>query len=143
VPLPPDHPGLDPAHPVLLFDGVCRLCSRSVNFIIRRDRYRRFRFAILQSPVAERLLLAADAPHPLPESMIVVDGGRCYTRSDAALRIAKRLPFPWPLFAVFWIVPRPLRDLLYRTVARNRYRWFGKHESCMVPTPDITARFLA
>ncbi|HYD01671.1 MAG TPA: DCC1-like thiol-disulfide oxidoreductase family protein, partial [Phycisphaerales bacterium] len=76
MPLPPDHPGLDPAHPVLLFDGVCGLCSRSVASVLRLDRHGVFRFAPLQSAAAERLLLAADAPHPLPESMIVVDGGR-------------------------------------------------------------------
>ena len=142
MPLPSDHPGLDPAHPVLLFDGVCNLCSRSVGFIIRNDRDARFRFATLQSPIAEQLLLAASAPTPLPESMIVIDAGRCYTRSDAAIRLARRLPFPWPLLGIFRVVPRPLRDALYRLIAQNRYAWFGKHDACMVPTPDINARFL-
>lgn len=142
VPLPPDHPGIDPEHPVVLFDGVCNLCGCSVQRVIRHDRAGRFRFAALGSSGAERLLLAADAPSPLPDSMIVVDGGRCFTGSDAALRTARRLPFPFPLLGVFAVVPRPVRDALYRLVARNRYRWFGKRESCMVPTPELRSRFI-
>ena len=147
MPLPPDHPGLNPDHPVLLFDGVCNLCSRTVRFLVRRQPQDAstpgtFRFATLQSPAADLLLLAVNAPVPLPESMIVVDGGRLYTHSDAALRLAKRLPFPWPLFTVFRIVPRPIRNALYRLVARNRYNWFGKKDACMVPTADLKARFL-
>ncbi|MDP1661080.1 MAG: DCC1-like thiol-disulfide oxidoreductase family protein [Phycisphaerales bacterium] len=143
MPLPSDHPGIDPRHPVLLFDGHCNLCARSVGFIVRHDRDGCFRFAPLQSPAAERLLIASQAPHPLPESMIVVDQARCYTRSDAAIRLARRLPFPWPILTVARAVPRPLRDALYRFVASNRYRLFGRRETCMVPTPQLMARFIA
>lgn len=143
MPLPSDHPGIDPRHPVLLFDGHCNLCARSVSFIVRHDRHARFRFAPLQSPAAERLLIAAHAPHPLPDSMIIVDGARCYTRSDAAIQLARRLPFPWPILTVARAVPRPLRDALYRFVASNRYRLFGRREACMVPTPQLMARFIA
>lgn len=142
MPLPPDHPGLDPAHPVLLFDGVCNLCSRSVGFLARNDRRGTFRFAPLQSAIAEQLLLAADAPTPLPDSMIVVDGGRCYLQSDAALRLARRLPAPWPLLTALAVIPRAWRNALYRLIARHRYSWFGRRATCMVPTPELTARFL-
>ncbi len=132
---------------MLLFDGVCNLCSRTVAFLVRRQPQKAetpgtLRFAALQSPAAELLLAALDAPVPLPDSMIVVDGGKLYTYSDAALRLAKRLPFPWPLLTVFRIVPRPIRNWLYRLVARKRYNWFGKKETCMVPTADLRARFL-
>ena len=147
VPLPPDHPGLNPNHPVLLFDGVCNLCSGAVQYIVRRqpsDTNARgtFRFAPLQSPVAERLLGAINEPPPSLDSMIVIDGGRAYQRSDAAVVIARHLRYPWRLLAAFGWIPRPLREALYRWVARNRYRWFGKKDACMMPTADLEARFL-
>lgn len=131
-------------HPVVLFDGVCNLCNGTVQFVIRRDRAQRFRFAPLQSEAAARACAAAGvaAPGSEPGSMLLILGDRVVDRSTAALHIARRLPFPWPLFSVFLLVPRFLRDLVYRFVARNRYRWFGKNESCMVPTPELRGRFL-
>jgi predicted DCC family thiol-disulfide oxidoreductase YuxK len=128
---------------VILFDGVCNLCNRSVQFIIARDPAARFRFAPLQSAAAARLLSDASAGAPMLDSMVLVEDGRAFTRSTAALRIARRLRAPWPLAYAFILVPRPLRDRLYDVVARNRYRWFGKRETCMVPAPGIQARFLA
>lgn len=125
---------------VVLFDGVCNLCNAAVRFIIRRDPGGRLRFAALQSEAAA-VLLAAQA-EPLPDSIVLVEGGRVFTRSAAALRIARRLRFPWPLLYALIVVPRPLRDAVYGWIARNRYRWFGRSDQCMVPTPELRARFL-
>jgi predicted DCC family thiol-disulfide oxidoreductase YuxK len=127
--------------PLVLFDGVCNLCHGAVQFVIKNDPKARFRFAALQSPAAEQALAAAGFEGPRPDSMMLVDRGRVYTRSAAALAIARGLRFPWPLLAVFWIVPSPLRDLVYRWIARHRYRWFGKRDECWVPTPELRARF--
>lgn len=135
-------PGED-AGPVVLFDGVCNLCNASVLFIIKRDRAARFRFAALQSGAAAAL--PASAPHhgPVPDSIVLVEDGRVFTQSTAALRIARRLRFPWPVLYGLIVVPRPLRDAVYAWIARNRYRWFGKRDACMLPTPELRARFLA
>jgi predicted DCC family thiol-disulfide oxidoreductase YuxK len=130
--------------PILLFDGVCNLCNGAVVFVIRRDPRARFRFAPLQSPAADALLASRGvARGGLPDSFVLVEDGHVHIRSTAALRVARRLRFPWPLFAAFLVVPRLLRDPLYDLVARNRYRWFGKREECMVPTAELRARFLA
>jgi len=130
--------------PVLLFDGVCNLCNGAVAFVIRRDPRARLRFAPLQSPAADALLASLGvARDRLPDSFVLVEDGRVHVRSTAALRVARRLRFPWPLLAVFLLVPRWLRDPVYDLVARNRYRWFGRREACMVPTAELRARFLA
>lgn len=146
--IPPPAPQ---AGPVVLFDGVCNLCNNSVQFIIRNDPAARLRFAPLDSPAANALLAPArDAGlMPLPDSIVLVepgsDGGRprVSTRSTAILRIARNLRGPWPLAAAFLIIPRPLRDWAYNQVAKRRYRWFGKRDSCMMPTPELRSRFLA
>ncbi len=116
-----------------------------VRFLIARDPQARFRFAALQSEAARAAcarvgyeLLASTAP----STIVVIEDGRALERSDAALAIARRLPFPWPMFGVFGTLPRGFRDALYRFVARNRYRWFGRTEACMMPTPELRARFL-
>lgn len=130
---------------IILFDGVCNLCSGVVRFVIARDPHARFRFAALQSDAARRACAEVGAMPPAavdPDTIIVIADGRALERSDAALAIASRLPFPWPMFGVFRILPRALRDWLYRLVAKNRYRWFGKSETCMMPTPELRARFL-
>lgn len=128
--------------PVILFDGVCNLCNAAVTWVIERDRRARFRFASLQSAAAESLLREAGAAGPLPDSIVVVDAGGVHVRSEAALRIASGLGFPWSLAAAGRILPRGLRDRLYAWVARNRYRWFGRRDSCMVPSAALAARFL-
>jgi predicted DCC family thiol-disulfide oxidoreductase YuxK len=128
---------------VVLFDGVCNLCNGSVRFIIERDPRARFQFAPLQSPVADRLIGARVDRASLPDSIVLVDDGRLYVRSSAALRIARGLRFPWPLAWVFIVVPRPLRDWVYDLIARHRYAWFGRRDECMVPTPQIKDRFLS
>ena len=125
---------------MLLFDGVCTLCNGFVQFVIERDPAGRFQFAPLQSDAAARLL--GVAPPPLPDSLVLLEDGRLFTRSTAALRVARGLRFPWPLAYVFVAVPRPVRDCVYDAVARNRYRWFGRRDVCMVPTPELRSRFL-
>jgi predicted DCC family thiol-disulfide oxidoreductase YuxK len=125
---------------VLLFDGVCTLCNGSVRFVIERDPAGRFQFAPLQSAAARRLL--EKAPQPLPDSLVLVEEGRLFTRSTAVLRIARGLGFPWPLAYLFVAVPRPLRDWVYDILASHRYRWFGRRDACMVPTPELRSRFL-
>lgn len=127
---------------MIVFDGVCNLCNGFVQFVIARDPARRFQFAALQSASARRVLERHNAPDPLPDSIALVEEGRVFTRSTAALRIARRLTFPWPLTTVLLAVPRPLRDWMYGVVARYRYRWFGRRSHCMVPTAALRSRFL-
>jgi predicted DCC family thiol-disulfide oxidoreductase YuxK len=128
--------------PVVLFDGVCNLCNGSVRFIIERDPHKHFQFAPLQSEAATRLIRASPDSLALPDSIVLIDDGRLYVRSAAALRIARRLRFPWPALWLFMVVPRPIRDRVYDLIARHRYRWFGKSDTCMVPTQEIRDRFL-
>lgn len=130
---------------IVLFDGHCNLCNGTVRFIVKRDRAMRFRFAALQGSAARRLCSERGMPMPMadePDSIIVLDGDRLLERSDAALAIASRLGFPWRSCRVFRLLPRGLRDGLYRLVARHRYRWFGRSDTCMVPTADLRERFI-
>ena len=130
------------AGPVILFDGVCNLCNGFVQFVIARDPQAHFRFASLQSKAAAALLNGRIRNGPVPDSVLLVEDGRTYTQSTAALRVARGLGFPWNLSYGFIIVPKLLRDVVYDWVARNRYEWFGKRDVCMVPTPDLRDRFL-
>lgn len=129
-------------HPTLLFDGVCNLCSGSVQFILKRDTRGRFRFASLQSDAGRRLMTGHGLDPDALSSVVLIEDGRAYQESAAALRIARHLPGAWKLLRVFTVIPRPLRDAIYRLIARNRYRWFGKTETCWLPTPELRARFL-
>jgi predicted DCC family thiol-disulfide oxidoreductase YuxK len=133
---------LTPPHHLILFDGVCNLCNRFVQFVIERDPDGRFQFGALQSAAARRLLDQHDALSPVPDSVVLVEEGRVFTASTAALRIVRHLRFPWPLAAAVLAIPRPLRDWIYSAVARRRYRWFGKRDQCMVPTPALRSRFI-
>jgi predicted DCC family thiol-disulfide oxidoreductase YuxK len=126
----------------ILFDGVCNLCNGFVRFVVARDPAARFRFAALTSPAAARVLREAGVTPPLPDSMILIEEGRVFMRSDAPLRIARGLSFPWPLLYGFIVVPRVIRDRVYDFIAGRRYRWFGRREVCMVPTPELRRRFL-
>lgn len=127
---------------VVLFDGACNLCSRSVRFIIKRDPKGRFRFAPLQSEAARERIKSAGAPlHPF-DGVVLIERGRAYFRSDAVLRIASGLRFPWPIAAALILLPRRCRDWAYDGIARRRYRWFGKQDTCMVPTQAWRDRFL-
>ena len=127
---------------IVLFDGVCNLCNGAVQFLLRRDRRRRFRFAALQSAAGRALLAEYGLPTETLETLVVLESGKARLRSAAALHLARRLPWPWPLLAVFTILPRPLRDALYAFVARHRYRWFGRRESCRLPSAETADRFL-
>ena len=129
--------------PLVLYDGTCGLCNRSVQLILRHDRRGRFRFAALQSDLGRALLarhgLAVDAL----DTVVLVEDGRAWTKSAAALRIARGMDRPWPLLRVLGIVPRPVRDFFYDRLANNRYRIFGRVDACMLPPPEVRARFLA
>jgi predicted DCC family thiol-disulfide oxidoreductase YuxK len=127
---------------IILFDGVCNLCSGVVHFLIRRDPKGKFRFASLQSEAGLALLKQVHINSGQIDTIVVIEGDRCYTRSAAALRIAKHLPGLWPVLYIGILIPTPLRNKLYDWVARNRYRWFGRKEQCMLPTPAIKSRFL-
>ena len=127
---------------LVLFDGVCHLCNGFVRFVIARDPHGRFQFGALQSASARRVLELHDTPDPLPDTVVLVEDGKVFTRSTAALRIARRLTFPWPLVSAFLVVPRPLRDGIYALIARHRYGWFGRREQCMVPASALRSRFI-
>jgi predicted DCC family thiol-disulfide oxidoreductase YuxK len=129
-------------HPIVLFDGVCNLCTGSVQFIIARDPHALFRFAILQSPQGQELARAYHIDTTNVDSVILIDGKRSYAKSDAALEIARQLDSVWRFTYLFKIVPRALRDWVYDILARHRYQWFGQLDYCLTPTPELQARFL-
>lgn len=124
---------------LILFDGVCNLCNGTVQFLIKRDFKDEFRFAPLQSELGEKV--SRQLGRANRQSIVLVQSNRIYTKSSAALRIAKHLQFPWKLSYGFILLPRLLRDRIYDYIARNRYRWFGRQESCMVPTPENRRKF--
>ena len=146
TPITPDTPQA-PGTPgaIVLFDGVCNLCNASVNFVIDRDSAGYFKFASLQSEAAAPYLGNCDASlkrKTTLESIVLVEGDACYDRSTAALRIAREMDGLWPLLYGFLIIPRPVRDVVYNWIARNRYRWFGRQDVCRIPTPELRARFV-
>jgi predicted DCC family thiol-disulfide oxidoreductase YuxK len=126
---------------VVLFDGVCNLCSGAVQFVIERDPKARFKFASLQSAYGQQQLLHVGIQSQSLYSIILIHDGKFYQRSDAALEIARHLTGGWPLLYGFKIVPRFLRDSVYNFIARHRYHWFGKKDACWLPTPELKARF--
>lgn len=126
---------------IVLFDGVCNFCDASVQFIIKRDRQGYFRFAALQSSKGEELLEKYQLPTKW-NSVLVIENEKVYDSSDAALVICKHLNGLWKLFFVFKIIPKPIRDHIYKYIARNRYKWFGQKDSCTLPSPEIRHRFL-
>lgn len=128
--------------PILLFDGVCNLCNASVQWVLKRDRKGIFKFAALQSETGQRLLQQFGFSQENFDTVVLVDGERVFTRSDAPLEIVRRLGGFWSLFFVFKIIPRFIRDAVYNWVARNRYRWFGRKDECMLPRPEWKNRFL-
>lgn len=128
--------------PVILFDGVCNFCNMMVNFIIRQDKKKVFRFATLQSDYGNMLLKRYQIDWKKNDSFVVVENDKAYMKSNAALRLYGKLPWYWKWTQVFWIVPKFIRDWVYSVIAANRYRWFGKKEQCMVPTPELKERFL-
>lgn len=127
---------------VVLFDGVCNLCNGAVQFIIKRDPSSTFSFASLQSDFGQSTLLKLGLDPTQLHSIIALEDGKYFERSDAALKIASRLAGLWPMMAVFRILPGFFRDWVYDLIAKNRYRMFGKRESCMIPTPEMKERFV-
>jgi predicted DCC family thiol-disulfide oxidoreductase YuxK len=127
--------------PIVLFDGVCNFCNGAVNFIIARDRGRKFRFAALQSAKGIELRTKHGIGDDV-DSIVLIDGDRAYLHSTAALRIARALGGIWSLGYALIVIPRPVRDWFYKLFAKYRYRLFGKKDVCMVPTPDVRERFL-
>ena len=128
---------------VVLFDGVCNLCNASVLFVIDRDTRGRFKFAPLQSEYGARLLREHGYSRDALTSVVLIEDGRAYDRSTAALRIARHLNGFWPVLSVLAIIPKGLRDFLYESLARRRYGWFGRTDACRVPDPGLRSRFLA
>lgn len=133
---------IDMQSSIIFFDGVCNLCNASINFIIDRDPEKRFLFASLQSNIARQKLEAFGMDTNRMESIILLKDGKIYKESSAALRIALGMNGAWPILYVFWLIPKPIRDFVYRLIAKNRYKWFGKRETCRLPTPDLKERFL-
>ena len=129
-------------HSIILFDGVCNLCNGAVNFVIKRDPGNVFKFTPLQEKQGVLLLkkLAIDAQEL--DSIVLVENKKVYTKSSAALRIARKMSNLWPLFFVLLIIPRFIRDGVYDFIAKNRYKWFGKKEQCIIPTPGLKEKFL-
>jgi predicted DCC family thiol-disulfide oxidoreductase YuxK len=134
-------PGVD--GPLVLYDGTCGLCDRSVQLILRHDRRGRFRFAALQSDVGRALLERHGLPVDALDTVVLVEDGRAWTKSSAALRVARRMDKPWPALRALGLVPRPVRDFFYDRVAKSRYRIFGRVDACMLPPPEVRARFLS
>ncbi|MGN6437067.1 MAG: thiol-disulfide oxidoreductase DCC family protein [Agriterribacter sp.] len=130
-------------HPVVLFDGVCNLCNSSVQFIIKKDKSNQFYFASLQGETGQALLKKFHLSTSHFNSFILVKDERVYTKSTAVLKLLKMLGGWWKLLYAFIIVPPFIRDAIYSFIAVNRYRWFGKRESCMLPTPELKERFLS
>jgi predicted DCC family thiol-disulfide oxidoreductase YuxK len=128
-------------YPIVLFDGECNFCDASVQFIIQRDPKGIFHFASLQSETGEELVRKHVIPDDV-DSMILIEGDKVYYKSAAALRISRHLQGAWKLLYGLIIFPAPIRNFVYDVIAKNRYKWFGKKESCMLPPPSVRKRFL-
>ncbi len=128
--------------PVILFDGVCNLCNAWVRFIIRHDPTRIFRFSAQQSPIGQAMIAAHVSGSPQLSSVILIASDSAYTESSAVLEVCARLGPPWSWLALLRIIPRRMRDACYRFVVRHRYRWFGRTDSCQMPSADVRSRFI-
>lgn len=127
---------------IILFDGVCNLCNSSIIFVIKHDPKDLFRFAPLQSDLGQALIKKHNIDSTQVDSIILVDQEKAYIKSSAALRIARHLSGAYSLLSIFLIFPAFLRNVVYDYIARNRYKWYGKKDSCMIPTPELKAKFL-
>jgi predicted DCC family thiol-disulfide oxidoreductase YuxK len=128
--------------PVIYFDGVCNLCTGTVQFVLKRDKRKIFRFASLQGRGGSEMLNAHKLPAQHYQTFILEEGGKIFTRSTAALRVFKLLGGAWSLLYVFMIIPAFIRDAVYNFISNNRYRWFGKKEECWLPAPEWENRFI-
>lgn len=132
-----------PDQPILLFDGVCKLCLGSVLFVLRHERRPELRFCALESAPGARLLVQHGLAADSRGSLVLIEAGRAFLKSDAALRVASYLKWPWSWGRAGLVFPRSLRDWAYDVIARNRYRWFGRHDACLLPTAEFKLRLLA
>ncbi|MGI8544607.1 MAG: thiol-disulfide oxidoreductase DCC family protein [Aridibacter sp.] len=130
-----------PKQAIILFDGVCNFCNDWVNFIIEQDSKNHFKFSPLQSEIAEKLLEKYNVDKET-DSVILIEDGKAYTHSTAALRIARNLDGIWSVFYIFLLVPKFIRNFFYKILAKYRYKLFGKKDECMIPTPEIRRKFL-
>jgi predicted DCC family thiol-disulfide oxidoreductase YuxK len=129
-------------NPIILFDGICNLCNSSVQFVLKHDKQKLFRFASLQSTGGQALLKKYHLPETNFNSFVLIKKGKSFVKSTAALMVAKELAGIIKIVYIFIIVPAFIRNAVYNVIAKNRYKWFGKQESCMMPTPDLQSRFL-
>jgi predicted DCC family thiol-disulfide oxidoreductase YuxK len=129
-------------HPVILFDGVCNFCNSAVNFIIKQDKKRIFRYAALQSETGKKLLQQHNLSSAELDSFVLIDGDKAYKRTTAALHLYPKFGGAWKLAKLLWVIPTFIRDGVYNVIAKNRYRWWGKKDSCMLPSPEIRSLFL-
>lgn len=127
---------------IILFDGVCNLCNSSVQLVIKNDKQAYFSFASLQGEYGQAFLKEQKLDTDQYDSFILRENGKVYTESTAALRVAKRMGFPFVLTYPLIIVPKFIRDAVYSFIAKNRYKWFGKKDSCMIPSPELKNRFI-
>ncbi|MEY3983085.1 MAG: hypothetical protein RL160_642 [Bacteroidota bacterium] len=127
---------------IVFFDGYCHLCSGVVRWLLARDKKQRFLFAPLQGSTASEKLGLLPAQQVAPDSLLVLDQGQLWKESDAVLHIVRNLPGLWPILIILRVIPAPLRNWVYRFIASRRYRWFGKHQTCMLPEPGHENRFL-
>ncbi len=129
-------------HPIILFDGVCNFCNGAINFVLKQDKKGIFKFAPLQSEAGQRLLQHYNLSMKEFDSFILIDKGKVYKKSAASLRVMNKLPWYWKEAQILRMIPTAFRDAIYDFIAKNRYKWFGKKEQCMVPTPELRSRFL-
>ncbi|HEX9757226.1 MAG TPA: thiol-disulfide oxidoreductase DCC family protein [Nitrospiria bacterium] len=128
--------------PLILFDGVCNLCTGTTIFLIKRDKQKHFKLALMQSPLGQKLLADFGLPQKDFTTFVLVTHEGHFTKSTAVLKIIKEMPGGWSLLYSFIIIPKPIRDWVYEFVAKNRFRFFGRRQTCLVPTEDIKDRFL-
>jgi predicted DCC family thiol-disulfide oxidoreductase YuxK len=127
-------------NPVILFDGVCNLCNKSVQFVIQKDSAAKFRYASLQSEFGQRILQEYHLPADEFNSFILLQDNKIYTRSTGALKMLSQLD-GWKWTRILSIIPKFIRDGVYNLISKSRYRWFGKRDECMIPTPELKSRF--
>ena len=131
-----------PNHSIIFFDGVCNLCNGFVQFVIRRDKSAKFKFASLQSEAAENTLKAFNFPLDELRTIVLFQNGKIFLRSRAVLRIASQLGGAWKLAALLYVFPSFFSDAVYNLISKYRYKLFGKKDSCMIPTPELKSRFV-
>lgn len=129
-------------HPIILFDGICNLCNASVQYVIKHDQEKTFRFASLQSSFAQKILSDNNLPVNNFNSFVLFDNNKIFTRSTAALKVARKLKGFIKLLYAFIIIPKFIRDAVYNIIAKNRYKWFGKKKECWIPTEELKSLFL-